>query len=240
MLRTRSSHQTSFGVQLAKQSLSFPEGPWISLLHKAYSLFDAVASNGLPIPRWSLGGGTVLMFYYAHRLSKDIDIFIPDPQFLAYLNPRTGGYAEDVTSEYKDTAEYLKLFLPEGEIDFVASPTLTKIPFEEYEVLGRNILLETPVEIVAKKIWYRGDRATPRDLLDFAMVIDRHYSEILDHCDLFLKNIDAFTRQCEQRKSIMLPVFEAIDKIDFNLSFNECLERVNALQIDLLRIASSR
>lgn len=71
---------------LAKPALNFPDGPWITLLEKAYSLFDSVASDGFTIPRWSLGGGTVLMFHYAHRRSKDIDIFIPDPQFLGYIN----------------------------------------------------------------------------------------------------------------------------------------------------------
>jgi hypothetical protein len=84
---------------LAKPELSFPEGPWKVLLEKAYSLFDAVASDGFAIPLWSMGGGTVLMFHYAHRKSKDIDIFIPDPQFLGYINPRIGGHGEDVTSE---------------------------------------------------------------------------------------------------------------------------------------------
>lgn len=177
------------------------------------------------------------MFHYAHRKSKDIDIFIPDPQFLGYINPRTGGRGEDITSEYKDTAEYIKLFLPEGEIDFVASSTLTKNPFEEHNVLGRNILLETPIEIVAKKLWHRGDGATPRDLLDLAMVIDRHYSELLDYRDIFLKNIEIFTNQCELRKSIMLPAFNAIEKIDCNMCFDKCLERANMLKAGLLSAA---
>ncbi|MDO9366089.1 MAG: nucleotidyl transferase AbiEii/AbiGii toxin family protein [Methylotenera sp.] len=225
---------------MAKFELSFPEGPWKVLLEKAYSLFDAIVDDGFTPPLWSLGGGTVLMFHYAHRRSKDIDIFIPDPQFLGYINPRIGGRGEDITSEYKDTAEYVKLFLPEGEIDFVASSTLTKNPFEEYQVLGRNILLETPVEIVAKKMWHRGDRATARDLLDLAMVIEHHHSDILDHGGVFVKNIEVFTNQCESRKSIMMPAFDAIEKIDFNMSFDECLERVNALKIKLLKISSQR
>jgi hypothetical protein len=79
------------------------------------------------------------MFYYGHRKSKDIDIFVPDPQFLGYVNPRLGGRAEEVTTHYKDGTEFVKLFLPEGEIDFVASTTLTKNPFEEHEVLGRKV-----------------------------------------------------------------------------------------------------
>jgi hypothetical protein len=146
-----------------------------------------------------------------------------------------GGRGEDVTTEYKDGTEFVKLFLPEGEIDFVASTTLTKNPFEEHEVLGRNILLETPIEIVAKKLWYRGDRATPRDLLDLALVIEHNYSGILEHSDVFAKNIDAFTEQCDSRRAIMLPAFEAIERIDFKLSFDECLDRANGLKADLIR-----
>ena len=127
----------------------------------------------------------------------------------------------------------MKLFLPEGEIDFVASPTLTEDPFEEFEVLGRNILLETPIEIVAKKLWYRGDRATPRDLLDLALVIEHHHSEILKHSEVFAKNIDAFTEQCYSRKAFMQPAFNEIERLEFKLSFDECLGRANDLKADL-------
>lgn len=217
-----------------KPSLSFPEGPWKELLLQAYKLMDGILAGGTPIPKWSMGGGTVLMFHYLHRKSKDIDIFVPDPQFLGYVNPGLGGPAEDITNEYSDGAEYVKLFLPEGEIDFVASSTLTSNPFDEHEVLGRRVLLETPIEIVAKKLWHRGTRATARDLLDLAIAIEHHYSEILDHHKIFLKNIEVFTQQCESRKLIMQTVFNEIEKINFNLSFNDCLERAIHLKEDLI------
>ncbi|MDP2804803.1 MAG: nucleotidyl transferase AbiEii/AbiGii toxin family protein [Gallionellaceae bacterium] len=225
---------------MVKSPLNFPDGPWKSLLEKALWLMDSIESDGYTLPRWSLGGGTVLMFYYAHRKSKDIDIFVPDPQFLGYVNPRLGGRGEEVTADYQDGTEFVKLFLPEGEIDFVASSTLTEKPFEEHEVLGRKILLETPIEIVAKKLWYRGDRATPRDLLDLALVIEHHYNAILEQPNVFAKNIEAFTDQCDSRRSIMMPVFEAIEKIEFKLSFDECLERANSLKADLLRKSKQR
>lgn len=221
---------------MSDQSLRFPDGSWATLLKSAYGLLDAIASDGIQVPRWSIGGGTVLMFYYAHRISKDIDIFISDPQFLGYINPRIGGCAEDLTSEYIDGADYIKLFLDEGEIDFVATVALTKNPFKEHEVLGRKIFLETPVEIVAKKLWYRGNRATPRDLLDLAVVIEHQYGQILEYRDIFAKNIQVFIQQCESRQSIMLPVFDAIEKINFKLSFDECLERAKTLQSDLLKV----
>lgn len=218
---------------MGKLTLHFPDGPWQELLERAYKLLDDIAEKGIQIPKWSLGGGTVLMFHYLHRKSKDIDIFFPDPQFLGYVNPRLGGSAEDITSEYTDGAEYVKLFLPQGEIDFVASSPLTAKPFEEHEVLGRRITLEAPVEIVAKKIWHRGDRATPRDLLDLALVADKHHDGILENREVFAKNIEVFIDQCEARKTIMTRAFDEIEKIDFKLSFDECLERARGLKADL-------
>jgi hypothetical protein len=211
---------------LGKATLHFPDGAWQTLLEQVYALLDYLTQNGVPIPKWSLGGGTVLMFYYQHRKSKDIDIFVPSPQFLGYVNPRLGGFAENLTAEYTDGAEYVKLFMPQGEIDFVAASPLTTNPFEEHEVLGRRIILETPVEIVAKKIWYRGDRATPRDLLDLALVIEECPDDIWVNRKIFEKNIAAFIEQCEARKFIMATVFDEIEKMDFDLNFDECLGRV--------------
>lgn len=49
-----------------------------------------------------------------------------------------------------------------GEIDFVASPNLTAQPYDEWTLLGRTVKVETAAEIVAKKLWHRGDRATKR------------------------------------------------------------------------------
>lgn len=213
--------------------LKFPPGAWQDLLAQAYSLIDSVSADGVEIPTWSLGGGTVLMFYYAHRLSKDIDIFVPDPQFLGYINPRIGGKGENITEQYTDGAGFVKLYMPAGEIDFVASATLTTAPFNRFDVLGRSILLESPVEIVAKKLWYRGDRATPRDLLDLAVVIEQKYEEILNHRSIFSKNIEAFVHQCESRKAVLRPVYDAIEKLDFDLTYDDCLMRVKKLKLDL-------
>lgn len=213
--------------------LQFPTGAWQGLLLQAFNLLDAVAADGVEVPRWSLGGGTVLMFYYGHRLSKDIDIFVPDPQFLGYINPRIGGKGEEITQQYTDGSEYIKLYLPEGEIDFVASSPLTSSPFDKHEVLGREVLLETPVEVVAKKLWHRGDRATPRDLLDLAVVIEYAYDAILQNKPIFSKNLEAFIHQCEIRKSVLEPVYKGIEKLDCSLSYDGCLALVKKLLIDL-------
>lgn len=77
--------------------------------------------------------------------------------------------AESVTPDYVEGPGYIKLLRPEGEIDFVASPHLTQSPFEMWQLLGRRVRVETSAEIIAKKLWHRGDRATARDLFDLAI-----------------------------------------------------------------------
>jgi hypothetical protein len=55
-------------------------GPWSSLLQHAFTILDDLKQHGgIQNPFWTLGGGTVLMLRHQHRLSKDIDIFVPDP-----------------------------------------------------------------------------------------------------------------------------------------------------------------
>jgi acetyl esterase/lipase len=68
---------------------SLPSGPWEVLFQRALRLVDDIQRHGgLADPLWTFGGGTVLMFRYGHRLSKDIDIFAPNPQYLGYVTPR--------------------------------------------------------------------------------------------------------------------------------------------------------
>lgn len=97
---------------------------WETLFQRALELIDSVSYAGIALEDWSFGGGTVLMRRHHHRFSKDIDIVVPDPQYLGYLNPRLNPKAESLTDKYLEQANWLKLYFPEGEIDFVASAPL--------------------------------------------------------------------------------------------------------------------
>lgn len=71
------------------------------------------------------------MFRYAHRLSKDVGIFVPDPQYLGYVTPRLSDTAASLTEEYTEMpGSFVKLQFEEGEIDFVAAPNLTDAAWE--------------------------------------------------------------------------------------------------------------
>ena len=147
---------------------------WETLFLRALELIDSVSYAGITLEDWSFGGGTVLMRRHHHRLSKDIDIFVPDPQYLGYLSPRLNTRADTLTTKYFEQANSLKLSFPEGEIDFVASAPLTEDPTVTEDLFGRQVEVETSAEIVAKKVWHRAADFTARDIFDLAMVTILH------------------------------------------------------------------
>lgn len=53
-------------------------GPWRALFGPALALMSHLEEQTVD-PPWTFGGGTVLMLRFDHRLSKDIDLFVPDP-----------------------------------------------------------------------------------------------------------------------------------------------------------------
>jgi hypothetical protein len=54
------------------------------------------------------------MLRYQHRRSKDIDIFVPDPQYLGYVSPRLSDVAEAIATDYVEAANSVKLIRAEG------------------------------------------------------------------------------------------------------------------------------
>lgn len=197
-------------------------GAWKRLFTQAMGLIDDLSNRTGKDPFWTFGGGTVLMLRYQHRQSKDIDIFFPDPQSLAYLNPRNGGLAESLTTDYTDSADHLKLYLPQGEIDFVASPNLTNPGFDVASIDGRSVRIETATEIIAKKMWHRGNEAKARDLFDLCVVIDQARDELSTAREFLVKNRTSFLKQLKVRREILTVQFNEIDALDYHRSFDEC------------------
>lgn len=157
-----------------------------------------------------------------HRHSKDIDLFVPDPQYLGHINPRLSDVAESITHEYEEAAEYVKLFLPSGEIDVVVGAALTDNPFETIEHEGRTIRIETNAEIIAKKMWHRGNQAKARDLFDLCAVAAHDYDAITCSKPFMTKHGARFLELLRERHDLMRREFEKIDALDFKMSFDEC------------------
>ncbi len=199
---------------------------WETLFERALVLIDDAQGLGLPVQEWTFGGGTVLMRRHHHRLSKDVDIFINDPQFINYLTPRLNNVAESLTRDYIEEHNYVKLIFPEGEIDFVAAPTITTAPTTREEILGRPFLVETSAEIIAKKIWHRGDSFKGRDILDTAMVAEREPAELSQIAPILEGRRDVILARIEKHGDSLREEFTALDVLDYRRSYDECVEIV--------------
>lgn len=209
---------------------SLPSGPWEVLFQRALRLVDDIQRHGgLADPFWTFGGGTVLMFRYGHRLSKDIDIFVPDPQYLGYVTPRLGDTAASLTEEYTEMpGSFVKLQFDEGEIDFVAAPNLTDAAWEWWEIQGRPVRVETAAEVIAKKMYHRGDRATARDLFDLAMVVEREPDALAAAGPFLMRHRDRFLEQIGQPGAGFVATFEAIAATGYQPSLEHCAEVATA------------
>lgn len=199
---------------------------WQTLFARAMQLIDAVPS--IKDDQWTFGGGTVLMLKHGHRFSKDIDIFVPDPQFLQYLTPRLNDTAESLTTDYVEGTQYLKLRFAEGEIDFVAAAPLTHDAFRLEEVLGRKVQVETSAEIIGKKVWYRGDHFTARDVLDLAMVAEREPDALFAIKPVLQDRQDAIMNRIRKSDAELREAFAALEVLNYTRSYDECVTRAEA------------
>jgi len=90
-------------------------------------------------------------------------------------------------------------------------------------VEGRAIRLETSTEIIAKKMWHRGQYAKVRDLFDLAMVIEREPIALASASQFLTKHRGEFLAQLDTRGDILKRQFEQIDVLDFAATFAECV-----------------
>ena len=217
---------------MSAPDLSRP-GVWIELLAHALKLM-AHLERRTNQPLWTFGGGTVLMLRIGHRHSKDIDLFVTDPQYLGYVNPRLSDEAESISNDYEENAEFIKLFLPAGEIDIVVGTALTEHPFDIVMHAGRPIKFESCAEIIAKKMWHRGNQAKARDLYDLCAVALAEPEAISLAAPFFSKHGAAFLQRLQDRAELVQAEFEAIDTLGFQRPFYECLAQAHHIIEPLL------
>jgi hypothetical protein len=156
---------------------------WAQLFRIACALIRQVNAEQAIINHWTFGGGTAMMLQIGHRESHDIDIFLPDPQLLAYLDPQKRDFEFDIRpNDYDgDGVKFLKLaFKDIGQIDFIVGPSLTPSPTSRRTIEGEAVDLETIPEIITKKIYYRGSNVRPRDIFDIAAAAENHADSVIE------------------------------------------------------------
>ena len=205
---------------------------WRRLLPIATDLIDQLREKvgGYDVD-WSFGGGTAMMIQIGHRESHDIDIFLNDPQLLGFIDPsRSQLHFETLPSDYVgDGLRFQKFaFQNVGEIDFIVAGPLTAIPYDVREIEGRQVRLETIPEIIAKKVYYRGAAAKPRDIFDIAAAARSHRKKIIEALQAFpdrvtatRMHLDVLNPEFVERtiaQLMILPGYEAFVADSLNLS----------------------
>jgi len=142
--------------------------PWTGLLETAALILDELPPSfrdGL-----SVGGGSMLAGLLKHRISHDLDFFHRDPQAIGFLTPRLNHRMEALGLPYTEQSNFLKFVKGTQEIDLIIALPVTEQGTSGTLPVGRGILVarETPTEIMAKKILYRGSQTIARDLYDLA------------------------------------------------------------------------
>ncbi|WEX12324.1 nucleotidyl transferase AbiEii/AbiGii toxin family protein [Chelativorans sp. AA-79] len=175
---------------------------WRRLFRIALDLIDQLHANAGGYDfEWSFGGGTAMMVQIGHRESHDIDIFLDDPQLLGFIDPsRSRLHVETMPADYLGDGLRFQKFAFEnvGEIDFIVAGPLTRTPFEIREVEGRTVRLETIPEIIAKKVYYRGSEATPRDIFDIAAAARTHLQAVIDALRAFPEEVSGTRKRLER------------------------------------------
>lgn len=201
---------------------------WEGLLAHAFEILDAALDlSGLAAFEWTLGGGTVLMRRYRHRVSKDIDIFLRSPQLLGFFSPRLNAHIERMTSEYVEQSGFTKLYFDDGEIDFIAAGPVTATPAASEEIRGRLLMVETDAEIIAKKVAYRGSSFKARDLFDLACVIRNNPGGLAEAHDTLGGARESLLARLASHRDALQEDFEALDTLGVAASYAECVRLVD-------------
>ncbi len=128
-----------------------------------------------------------MMLQIDHRESRDIDIFLNDPQQLPFLDPQKQDFKFEIQPDgfEGDGLRSLKLAFDIGEIDFIVAGTLTSSPTTRAEIGGEIVLLETVPEIITKKIYYRSAGIAPRDIFDIAAAGEESADALIEQLRLY-------------------------------------------------------
>jgi hypothetical protein len=177
------------------------------------------------------------MLHTGHRLSKDIDAFITDPQYVPILSPRLGGEDIWACETYAEAANHLKLIYPEGEIDFIVAASITDLASEAMTISDEQggqsvqIAAEHPVEIALKKLVYRAGLLKVRDIFDIAVVDSLHHDLLnanLNHASHVKK--DVLNRLANLSEDYCRQELLELDiQEDWKHITDECLARTRAV-----------
>lgn len=103
----------------------------------------------------------------------------------------------------------------------MAAPNLTHPGFTEEVIMGRTVKVETSTEIIAKKMWHRGDRITGRDIFDFTLVAEKDAANLMRESRFMIRHADAIRQQFAVRAEPLRAQFDAVETLNYQPRFEE-------------------
>lgn len=131
------------------------------------------------------GGGTALsIYYFQHRLSFDIDLFLTDQQYLSYFSPKH--WIEDTDNfddrHYIDTHNHIGVVSANNiKVDILVDSSSNSLLIDtSKDIFSFDIRVESIEDILAKKIVFRKKDNKARDIFDIAVAISKD-NNIIDN-----------------------------------------------------------
>jgi hypothetical protein len=206
---------------------------WARHFKAGRDLIHQVNSEQTLIDDWTFGGGTAMMLQIDHRESRDVDIFMTDPQLLALLDPEK----RDFTFELRPdgySSRFRKFFLGDiGEVDFIVARVMTARPTAVVSIEDEDVALEMIPEIIAKKIYYRGTNIKPRDIFDIAAAGEHHANPIIEALRNYRQEVARTIAKIETLDAAFIS--EAIDGLWIKDSFRPVAKTALARATEILR-----
>ncbi|MEA3523739.1 MAG: nucleotidyl transferase AbiEii/AbiGii toxin family protein, partial [Campylobacterota bacterium] len=154
------------------------------------------------------GGGTALsIYYFQHRLSFDIDLFLTDQQYLSYFSPKH--WIEETNNfdgvHYIDTHNHIGVVSANNiKVDILVDSSSESILIDDSKaIFPFEIRIESIEDILAKKIVFRKQDNKARDVFDIAVAISKDEKIIAS----LLKN----KRVTKEDLQILLEALETIN-----------------------------
>ena len=156
---------------MAPRRLDLPE-PARALFNRVIDLLDGRLSRIVPAGgQWRLGGGTALAAQWRHRLSTDLDIFLPSNSGISALDPRWNPDFTTAMSGLGATGvnvggSGIKYSFEEGRVEITALDPVPPLDAIAATVEGRPLWVLPNACILTGKLQGRGARLPVRDIFD--------------------------------------------------------------------------
>lgn len=205
---------------------------WGRLFARALHMMDAAQPAGQRSLAWTLGGGSALMRRHRHRRSTGVDLFLRDTRMLQCIAPRLIEAAGSLLVDLVEESTAVRIYFPEGEVAFIACGLLTENPVRCESILGRQVLIESSAEIIAKKLSHRAAAFPARDLFDIAAVAAFEPGTLRALGGVLRARRPDLLERLREHGEALREDFAALDAWEFDPGFEEC--------VAVLRTALSR